>query len=341
MPSCELAVILENPEATFKPGDVVRGFITVDVSDAVKCRGLHVRLLVRTHGRGNRWEREHGADLLFEGNWNPGEQQLYPFEFVVPPGPVSYRGNLLNVSWYVYSYVDIPWGFDPEVTEEITVIAGDEPVELGPVHDAALPDFSAAMSALPATAVFGAGIMVMAFGLLPALMIGVCEGDLTAGMFSAILVVPSFGLGAYLIYRALRNRMAERRLGDVRFEVDNPEATCGDTLSFSVQLSPEAPVQVTRAVLTLQAEEVVVSGSGTNKKTHRHMQFTRELPLHEGGELVGPVHWNTEITIPEDAPPSFGAPCNNLSWQAELHIDIPRWPDWMRKMALRIHPRPS
>jgi hypothetical protein len=49
--------------------------------------------------------------------------QSWSIPFTVPEdGPISYRGTLLSVDWFVEVSLDIPWAFDPESTFPFEVV---------------------------------------------------------------------------------------------------------------------------------------------------------------------------------------------------------------------------
>src|SRR5688500_5699363 len=113
MSSCELDLRLEKSDATFRPGESIRGEVRVRVDERVECRGLMVTVQWTTHGRGNRRQGQAGDFLIFQREWLPGRDYTYPFDLRTPPGPATYHGNVLNVDHYLTVRADIPWSMDP------------------------------------------------------------------------------------------------------------------------------------------------------------------------------------------------------------------------------------
>lgn len=327
MSKCDLSVVLEKEDAVFMPGDRVRGFITVDVNKSVTCTDLTVRLEIASHGRGNTWIDVKGSEQLFVGDWSPGEQQLYPFDFEMPAGPISYNGKYLNVSWYIRANVAIPWAFDPKTEKEILVKpGGTEPLLVGPAPIRALPMVAADAQAKIGTVV---SLIVLAMSWGIPILIALMVGD--EGVW---IVVPIFGtlgtlLASWILYQSLRNTIAQRRVGEVTFDVQM-ECESGDEVPVVVSLNPPQPTEVRSAAVTVRAREIVVSGSGTNRTTYTHTVFEEVIDICGKQELAGPTTFNASFHIPPDAPSSFSAPDNRLEWSAQLHLDLPMWPDWMK-----------
>src|SRR5690554_6767376 len=176
MAKCAINIELESSSARYTPGQVIRGVVTVAVDSDVKCNGLSVDLVWRTHGRGNRCSQIATGLILFEGQWTAGQEISYPFELTLPNGPMSYHGHYLNVDWYVLARADIPWAIDPKAEQEILLEPGAqfEPMTYIGVVDGAddISDKRQANNGVPSKFVIlfslpfmFAGLGVLAFGL--------------------------------------------------------------------------------------------------------------------------------------------------------------------------------
>src|SRR5262245_47116991 len=70
----DLRVVLDEPQRTWRPGDVVTGHVAVRTYEQQKCEWLRVGVLWHTHGRGNPDRGEASGATLFEaGEWAAGE----------------------------------------------------------------------------------------------------------------------------------------------------------------------------------------------------------------------------------------------------------------------------
>jgi len=62
----------------------------------------------------------YGSEPL--GGATGGERREIRLRFEIPPkGPITYRGQLLTISWRLRVSLDIPWAFDPETEHEFEV----------------------------------------------------------------------------------------------------------------------------------------------------------------------------------------------------------------------------
>ena len=336
MSRCDLSIVLEQAEGRVAAGSRIAGFVGVVVNKRVKTRGLHIQLVCKTHGRGNKWKEVAHDEVAFVGEWEAGEQQLYPFDFKVPDGPVSYDGELLNVSWFVYAYTDIPWGYDPEVEVEVEVVPSIGRCRQGPLatHVNDMPSGPAAMMI--------AGLIVpitFLFGFAPWLMFGVDGGmPLPVIIFLIFWTGVAWGIGGFAALALLRNPIARYRLGDFDVAVEPTEVYAGDEVTLIIKHGTTSSTQLRSVTAVLMAREVVVSGTGTNKTTHTHTILEQSEVLLQNGTLPSSGRLDTTFRIPTDAPPSFGVSSNRLSWSVEVRVDLPLWPDLNEVAGLLVKP---
>lgn len=335
MSRCDLSVRLEKDPPRFLPGETVRGKVEVAVNAPCTCNGLTLWFGWRTHGKGNRTEGMAEQSTLFRGEWMPGMDQGYPFEVRVPSGPATYHGRLLNVDWYLRARADIPWAIDPKAETDLLVEAGkggeydfgprfQPPEELYRQADRHLGCRLFIISVVAAVGAF----VGLAFGFDNAI------GILVAGLF---LVA-----GAAMILHTLWRGIAERKLGVPQVRIGASVARAGEMVPVSVRIRPRAPVRLEGIAAELRGVEEVMSGSGTNRTTHRHVLRQSRETLDPGGrELVAgeEVVSGGVVEIPADAPPTFAAPDNSLQWTITLRIGIAGWPDWKRDYPLAVRPR--
>jgi hypothetical protein len=61
-----------------------------------------------------------GSELL--GGATGGEEREVRLRFAIPTdGPITYRGELLSISWRLRVSLDIPWAFDPDTDLDFEV----------------------------------------------------------------------------------------------------------------------------------------------------------------------------------------------------------------------------
>ena len=127
MAKCDLSIELDVAREVFHPGDQVTGHVMVQTDDSVRCDGLDLELLWSTHGRGSTATGEAQTLRLFEGEWVGSTHMRYPFQVILPAGPVTYHGHYLNVGWFLRARADIPWKIDPKAEREIVLASGEAP----------------------------------------------------------------------------------------------------------------------------------------------------------------------------------------------------------------------
>lgn len=335
MSKCDLSIRLERAPPRFLPGETVRGEVDVAVNAPCTCNDLTLWFGWRTHGKGNRTEGMVAQISLFHGEWMPGMNQSYSFEFRVPSGPATYHGKLLNVDWYLRARADIPWAIDPKAETDLLVEGGEgEEYDFGPRYQPPEEIYRKADKYLGCRVFLFS--LVAAAGVIVGLFIGFRQpwGLLLAGLFLAA--------GAAMILHTLWRGIAERKLGTPQVRIGASVAEGGERIPLSVRIRPRAPLRLEGVVVELRGLEEVVSGSGTNRTTHRHVfHQTREI-LDPGGRELLPqeeVVFEGAVEIPPDAPPTFAAPDNSLQWTILLRISIGGWPDWKRDYPLAVRPR--
>ena len=364
MPSCELTIHLDEDRSTFRGGETVTGAVEVRTDSDVQCKALTVDCRWETHGKGNRARGNSREVTLFEGEWRAGTVKRYAFAFQLPHGPFTYHGHYLNLGWFIRARADIPWAFDPKAETEIAVTSAPD----------AEPQWSnlvASISRLPgalreriqdpaqagggraqagtAGKVLGVGCLaVFALPLLGLIGVSVYQGVLLAQgkadpMSALIWIGVTLGLGASIArgpFKWLRNRWAKQRLGEVTFDVEPLTLRRGELLQVRFGCRPAKRTVLNRAMVRLEAQERVTSGSGTSRtiSTRRVYAHEEEVPLDPALSAGIPFQHDVEIWLPSDAAPSLIVPHNRLDWTVTLYLDIPRWPDWSEKRAILVHP---
>lgn len=189
--------------------------------------------------------------------------------------------------------------------------------------------------------VFAVPLMILAgFGIAKG--VAVARGELPLGegllwIGITVLVLLVFFSGAV---KAIRNRIARSKLGDVSFEVTPLKGCRGETIRARLMCQPKKAAELAGARVRLEAEEVVVRGSGTNRSTYRKTVYEDETEIPAARTLAAgmPFQLDHQVVIPANAPPSFIAADNRLAWTVSIHLDIARWPDWSEERAILVHP---
>ncbi len=334
MSKCDLSILLEEKGRVYRPGETVRGELAVEVNAPCACKALTVSCRWRTHGKGNRAEGPEDRRVLFQGELLPGMTPRYPFEFAVPRGPATYRGKLLNVDWYVAARADIPWALDPKAEAEFLLEAGDvEEYDFGPRYQPPAQAFMAAEKGLGCKIAF-----ISVFVLVGAIVMWAFA---SVSWFPFLFGAVFFTVGILGILGVLWRGIAQKKLGVPEVRIGTSVARPGGKIPLSVAIKPRAPVRLEGVHAELRGWEEVVSGSGTNKTTHRNVFHQAKATLDAGGREAAAgegMDLEGELEVPPEAPPTFAASDNQVKWAITVHIGIAGWPDWKREYPIAVRP---
>lgn len=317
MAKCELSIQLEDPGRVYQGGDTVRGTVTVRVDKNVRCDGLHLRTIWETHGNGNVARGVTDETVAFQGDWVAGTTEQFPFELKCGNWPPTYHGTHLNIDHYVEAQVDVPWAFDPKARR---------PFPMQPRPDGSL-DIE-----VPASQASG--------------VVGKVLGFMIVGIFGVVGVMFLFHPCTWVIALAVAGwwfwakYLPKKKLGDVEFQLLTPHVAAGTKLQAELVLKPTGPIPVNQIRFKLHGQEVVVRGSGTNRRTYRHSVADKEITVAEQTQLV-PHQENRfvlDLPLPADSPPTVDLKDNNIAWTLQGSVDIPRWPDWKQELKFQVLP---
>lgn len=325
MGKCVLSIELEEPTATYRAGQKVRGHVRVDADADVRCRALHVYAGWQTRGLGN-VASEHGPkQTLFSGELIAGASQRFAFEVETLPWPVTYNGFQFSVEHFVEATAGIPWAVDPKVSVPIRVVPGDyQPPSVQP------PRSPAMLLQLFLFLFFGLFLTFFAISFLgpnPLVLVGIP------------VVLLCGALSLLLIFKWL----PKMYVGQVQFELEPRRLAPGDLLTGSFSLRPATTIQPQFIHFSLIATEVCISGTGTNQKTHRYELFNRMLVLADQPRI--PANQTTRYEIQMRVPPvaaySLKLTQNELHWVGRVHVGIPGLVDWKDEIYLNVVPPPD
>ncbi|QDT08717.1 sporulation protein [Planctomycetes bacterium K23_9] len=325
MAKCDLSIELDDPQALHAGGSTISGVVRVRVDKNVETKGLVVTSGWATHGRGNVTSGVFNSKTLFTGEWRSGDTPEYRFELPVGSWPPSYHGNYLNIDHNITAQAKIAWAFDPKASQTFLMRPTGGP------ESAAWKDPAASSNKLGCVlfSIFSIVFCVVFFG-----------GMIAAGgpsiVFLAIAIVPLLvGLGYG--FKVLLPRYL---LGNVECSLSPNQVSPGEEVKGELVFKPRKTVSINAIKLTFQASERVVSGSGSNRKTHTNVFFEKEqtlvgeTTLQPGQEKRVPL----AVQLPGDAPYSVDLTDNDLIWNVLIRIDIPRWPDWTKNIAIAVVP---
>jgi hypothetical protein len=319
MSKCDLAIVFDRADRRYQGGEEVTGTLHVQVNQSVQCDGLLLETFWQTHGRGNTDTGPKHSTTLFQGEWLAGTRHQYPFRFIAPDGPPTYRGHDLNIDQYVNVRVDVPWAIDPKLKEDYILLPAGRPY-------GNLPAPQREPSGGGFFAKFGIPVGI---GLIAAGIVFACP-------FGPVLIP----LGVIALVLSLRKVLAEKKIGKVQLAWGSVEVAPGGSVPLRMTFTPRKNCRLNGITAKLTATERCTSGSGTNRTTHTHRVHERTVPLVAECDLaaLSPVNAEVNVPIPETGAYSFRASDNELVWELEVRIDIPLWPDWLEKRMLLVRP---
>lgn len=336
MSKCDLRVELQN-NGPIRAGDTIHGVLHADVDSPVRCDGLTVSLGWRTHGRGNTDRGTVDSAQLFAGQWAVG-QHRYPFSFSLPYGPLTYRGELVNIDWQVKARADIPWAFDPKAEADFVVERGSTPQHIQPMPAGAarMLQMAPVMQGV-IKSIFGLFLSFFGLPFAGAGLMATLDGVWFAALFIVIgLGVSGFGL--FMMVKAVRELLLTRRFETLEIKAANTHLLPGEETEVTVTLGVRSAVDIEVVELALLRRERAVSGSGTNTTTHtRNDEFQREHLLDRLHLRPGqPTQRVARLRIPAEAEPSFSAGSNSVLWMVALEVTVPGWPTLTREVPLQV-----
>lgn len=335
MSKCDLHIVFDHDDRTYKLGEAIAGKIQVLAREAFHCRKITLICAWRTQGRGNKASGgEEGVTFADDAKFQSGELKEYPFQFAARRGPVSYQGQYLNVEWYLRAQVDIPVAVDVIKEEKFMLAPGDisEEIVLGTddeSEEAAAPSSFKERMAM-------ARVLAVPFFVLGVAMIVLGGSNLVA----LLLGLAVAGFGGWQLFMMLRNKLAQQRVSALEVSVHPVKIRAGNAVECKFLLDSRDARRLRKITATLKAEERVVSGAGGLKNTHTHKIY--ETVLEQSNQEVAAFGEKTEIKIPVPIPPhapsTFRAPDNALIWSIRVQIDIPDWPDWVQEFPITVVP---
>lgn len=314
MAACDLRIELEEQDRVYTGGEPIRGHVIVNVQKDVRCKGLIIKSGWSTHGRGNIDRGDAGSFEAFAGEWRAGEEYRYAFDLPTAEWPPTYYGNYLNVSHQVEARAKLPWAFDPKAHAEFPVTATSSPDDLAPTKR---------QDSWP---------MGVVGWIIAAVLIALLS-------FAAIFLIPILLLigGIFWFFRSY---LPKSITGKVACTLEPERLKAGQSIRGSMVFTPKRNSQINGVTYKVICEEVCVSGSGSNRTTHRHellgdSQVLLDATTLQRGE---PQAFEFEYGIPESGAPSMDLSDNDLKWKVEMRVDIPRWPDFVKSFDLIVEP---
>ena len=321
MAKCDLLVELDEPNRVYRSGDKVEGTVKVTVDADVKCSGLVLSTGWKTHGRGNVTGDKFDEVTVFSGDWVGGTKCEYRFSLTAGDWPQTYHGNFLSIDHYVEAQAKIPWAFDPKTATPFIVQATQVPsryaAEVHVVHE---------KSRKPK--VIG--------GVIVSVLVGV--QFLAMGGIGVVVLLVLAALA--FSYWFVRKFLPKHLLGTPHAFVEEDTLPPGSEVVGEFVTTTRKTVSLNAITVVLKGTEVCISGSGSNRRTHKNVIFETTQTLQANGTLQAGNETRCPFSfrLPKDAAFSISLKENSLIWSVDVEVDIPRWPDWSKNLPICIVP---
>jgi sporulation-control protein spo0M len=318
MSEWDLRIAFSRGDRRYRAGEPVSGTVFARLAGSDRGRGVRLRWHWQTHGEGNRDRGETREIVLHEGTMDEGRMYELPFEFTAPSGPFTYHGNLVNVDHYVEATLDLAWAVDPSIEEEFILVP--DPM-LARLESNALVS---TRKVTPKQKGCGPGI-----GGIVLIVIG-----------ANLLPVPGFFLVAIGLLILFWRALAGMKLGKVATRLESAIIAPGEAVEVALGIQPTKAVHINGIEARLKGQETCVSGSGSDKTSHRHEIHAEASSLSGPRTLVGGqlnVIRGT-IRVPRTDAYTFSSANNKVTWDLRLHVDVPAWPDWSEEYELTLVP---
>ncbi len=315
MAACNLRIEINDRENVYRGGDKVSGNVVVTCDSDTNCKELSITAMWSTHGRGNVTSGVSDSVSVPAGTWMAGQAYTYPFQLKMAVWPPTYYGTILNVSHTVRAQAKLRWKFDPKVQEEVVVHCSDAPESLKPE--------------VKPTSAFAK------------IFIGLLVGIFVVAMLIWLFVFGIFVALIAAVWWFFRHFLPKQLLGNVVATFEPVRASAGGSFRGKLVFAPRRRLTVNQVFCIVSCKEVCSSGSGSNRRTHRHTVLEERFSLIAGPQelLAGKEQaFEFEFPLPANAAPSMKLSDNNLEWNGQFRIDIPKWPDWVKSIPLVVVP---
>jgi hypothetical protein len=345
----ELEILLENTKQIYSGGEKVKGQVKAIVDQELQCDALEIILgalgFADSKDGVSKFTLTVADDrikhTLYQGRWSAGTY-AFPFEVEVPSGPPTYKGEIIDVSWYLRAEARPSKGEITQCEVILCVVPGKEPPEEDAENEAAEVVYKESPKGSMGCLMFS--LLLCAAGVAGAVKLFQSGKDDYAGfgVFVALLALALIFMNLYQMLISKRIAMAEARLGSA-------VASPGDHVPCSLTFQVKSPVEIDGASVTLTGrEEAGNVGVRASKRSFQKVIYEKrrelELPVKEISANV-PIQTRGQIAIPPDAASSFrlvGALGEGIRvrWNVEFRIKMGRWPDWFHRQDISIRPRP-
>jgi len=348
MEGIELQIILDDSEKSYFVGEKIKGKVTVVVSEECRCEALELYIgvqgLADMNEGVNRYKgtfrNDLGRQMLFQGQWPP-DMFTYPFEIEVPLGPGSYKGQIIELGWYLRATACLSCGKGVEAESTLTVFPEKE--RPGENLDGKPTEVVYRETPKRSLGCLGISLALFLVGTLGAFKTFSSASETLLGITIFFAV-----LGLILLIVSLYTFLVSKRIGMAEVRIDSGIVSPGDRVPCSLTFQVNKPVEIKEIHVTLVCrEEAGNVGIHASKKTYRKVISEEKNALQLPDTMVPanvPIEVRGEFSLPPNASPSFTLADNfgngiALRWDVKFRMAMERWPDWFYNEKITVLPQ--
>lgn len=346
-----LSIQLDKQDGIVRPGEPITGNVELVCPEAKRLDELFVTLGwdVETPGEPH---AIRGSPVIIakQIQVSANEPRVFRFELQAPPGPLTYHGHILSVHWLLRAEAKLGWTQRERAETRISLIAWTEeeralsvrsyrtgrPRQSLVYHPGSLPEVVHEKNE-ESRGIEHPIVGVALAGATVALVL--LHANPYTRIFALLLLVG----GLSTLFAHLPRRTIRRRLGPPQLDVHPEIVRAGDILTVSVAFRPARAEVLSELVFLLQATEVAArpSSEPDEPRIYRHsLHVDRRVVDRNRLRLDGArVTVIQEIfQIPQSAPPSFGAPHNELRWEVTATVRTADLLIWKQSRRILVFP---
>lgn len=336
MSKCLIEILPNIPPGGLHPGDTVTGTVRVTAFKDMDAKEFTIGLDWRTHGLGNVDTKSIVLHTEDPSAWAKDDRHEVPFSFILPEGPVTHCGTMINVDWYLTGYINLGWLRTVQNEERLLVVPNPElPVQIRKPDngvravETAGPLGGCMTGCFPIAFAGGALFIAASFFNLGDFQFSdlsaVPPMELLSNYWIAcalVAVAPVLGtIGAAIIMRSL---LQTKRLGAVSISATgDPDGEPGSLIAH-ISHKSGGTVEITSVTVFIDYREVAVSGAGTTETTHDTYETLTSVRV-DGPVTVlpdRPYENHVKLKLPADAAHSFQSTHNEVAWIVGVELEI-------------------
>ncbi len=321
-------------EGACRGGDRVPVTVWVWCHQPLACRTVMLEHFWRVDGEGASdvevlSQQDHHIEA---GGLPAGQYMSFSFQVDIPPYPVSYRGHAINLAHYLKVSLVVPRGHDITSGCQLAVYPG-APIENE--ADDELGGRAGHRTHEPGRGSLWAGGLTVAAGVA-LFFYGLHEESPAAGLMG----IGAGLIGVVMFFVGLHVRLTRVLLGGrVDIIPVSWHVHPGAGMPVRVRFVPVVPLRLNAVTLRLKGHKTFHSGGEDH--------YPREDEIHASDENLATKRWvsrneavefETDISIPEDAPPSFEVEHNSVNWTLSLEICPWFLRTWLESRLVVVRP---